>query len=639
MNPYKKHFVCITVLLSIVAVATSCSDWLEQENKTEMTEQQTYTDDAGIQAVAANLYARMTLWQDFAYDSESYDLCRWDEAINNSQYWSFATNATRDYRVNYDYTYIRELNQHIYNLETISKGSITESRRQYYIAEGRWLRAWMYFTMIEQLGGVPIITEVTKHTTDPTTQSVGRNTEAECYDFIISEMDAIKDLLGNSTQKTRATKGAALALKSRAALYAGTLALNHDRSEQLNLNLKSGATGIEKSRAEGYLQTCIEAVKEIESMGQYSLYQAKTDLSENYADIFVSDYSLTPEIIFCKAYDGVNQTNYFTQRCIARSVSKADLNKTSCQVCPVLNLVDCYENLITHKSKGINAYAEEEQIEGMTDRTTNAHYILYDNPNDIFAGLDPRLQGTVLCPGASFRGQSIDLRAGLAIPTTTGYELKSATSKTALATDNTYCGQQMTGFDGPLTEGQPNYYISHTGFLLRKYIDSTAGSELNGASEVAYIVFRYAEMLLNAAEASFYLGDTSAALDYINRVRERAGGSQFRINSSELTLERIKNERRVELAFENHRYIDMKRWRDADETWNYVIDSPTATLYALWPYKIYAPGQESDGKWIFRKVRVGHRVNTATISFTRDMYYSAYPQNEGNPLIEKNPNH
>jgi hypothetical protein len=617
---------------------TSCSNWLEQENKEDMSESDTYSDEAGIRSVVANLYSRMVNWQDFGFDSESYDMCRWDEAINNSQYWAFATNADQNYRVTYDYTYIRELNLHIQNLTNLSNGKIPDDSRKYYLAEARWLRAYYYFKMVVQLGGVPLITDVTEYTSDPTSLAKPRNTEAEIYDFIISEMDAIKDDFGSSTVKTRATKAAALALKCRAALYAGTLAVNYNKSATLNLNLSSGATGISSDKASTYLHECLDACKEIEAIGSYSLFKKNSDYAENYANIFVSDYSTNPEIILCKAYDGVNVTNYFTSRAIPRSVSKADLNKTSCQVNPILNLVNSYEKLSTKTKEDIDAYVGDEQVEDMASSSSTLSYNVYDHPEDAFVDRDPRLKGTVLYPGSSFRDQELDLRAGLAIPSGNGYIFKSAASKTALSSNNEYEGQQMTGVDGPLRDGQPNYYISHTGFLLRKYVDPTAGSELNGVSTVPYIFFRYGEVLLNAAEAAYYLGDKATALSYINQIRERAGGTKFKLTEEELTLDRIKNERRVELSFEDHRYEDMKRWRDADEYWKYDVNSPTASLYVLWPYRIYDPGKNDDGKWIFRKMRVGHRANNGTISFDRSMYYSSYPMNEGNPYIEKNPN-
>lgn len=628
------------ILLSLSAfILSSCSDWLDQEDKNSMTEKQAYSSEAGIQSIASNLYSRMVIWQDFNTDGESYDLCRWDEAINNSQYWSFATNIGTDYRVEYDYTYIRELNLHIQNLETTAVGNISEDLRKYYIAEARWLRAMEYFRMVVSLGGVPIITEPTEYKDDPSEYALPRNKESEVYDFIISECDSIKSDL-NSTVKTRATIGAALALKCRAALYAGTLAYNYDKSDSLNLNLASGATGIEKSRTTGYLTQCIDAYKELEALGTYDLYQEDNDLATNYANLFISDYASNPEIIFCKAYDGTNLTNYFTTRAIPRSISTADLNKTSCQINPVLNLVNCYEKLSTKTNEEIDAYQGEEQLELMSSTTSTAQYNVYDNVTDIFADRDPRLAGTILYPGSSFRGTTVDLQAGLAIPNDAGgYDFKSVQNKTDIdGSANLYDSLKMTGVDGPLRDGDGNTYISHTGFLLRKYVDTTEGSELNGKSSVAYIVFRYGEVLLNAAEAAFYLGDKTTALECINRIRRRAGGSSFELTESELTLDRIKNERRVELAFEDHRYEDMKRWRDADEYWKDDVDSPTATMYCLWPYKIYAPGQANDGKWIFRKLRVVHRVNNGTISFTRSYYYSAYPQNEGNTNIEKNPN-
>ena len=161
-------------------------------------------------------------------------------------------------------------------------------------------------------------------------------------------------------------------------------------------------------------------------------------------------------------------------------------------------------------------------------------------------------------------------------------------------------------------------------------------------------------MLLNGAEAALLLNmngvgsyngkDTKTlSLDYINKVRKRAGGDEFKLNASELTFDRIINERKVELSFEDHRYYDLKRWRIADEIWEPNRDSETAVLYGLWPYKIYAPGKPVDGKWLYRKVKLEHRGSATDmgmpISFDRTMYYSTYPMNAGNLLVEMNPNH
>src|SRR5690606_15075832 len=111
-------------------------------------------------------------------------------------------------------------------------------------------------------------------------------------------------------------------------------------------------------------------------------------------------------------------------------------------------------------------------------------------------------------------------------------------------------------------------------------------------------------------------------------------------------LARIRNERRVELAFEDHRYNDLRRWRIADEVWNGSASNTNAVLYALWPYKIYRPGHATHEQYLFRRLRVRgtKTINGAfkqPLRFTLGLYYSAIPADalSNNALLEKNPNH
>ena len=643
MKKISNILVCLGLAISSVA----CSDWLEQENLTGMAEEEAYSSDAGITSLVSNFYSRMKYWQDFATDDLSYDISRWDEASNNSQYWTNAGNVNANYREYYDYALIRELNLHIENLKKIAAGKVSEKNYNYYLSEARFLRAFVYFRLVTQNGGVPLITEVTEYTENPITLAKPRNKESEIYDFIAKEIDESLDGFADATSKTRATKGAALALKCRAMLYAGTLAKNYDKSAAKNLNLASGATGISKDLAVGYFEKCLDAVFAMQQLNTYQLYRKNVDYASNYAEMFTSAPENNPELIFCKAYDGTNVKNNFTMWQIPRSQAVAD--KSGAQVNPVLNLVNDYEIVATHSHTDMDAYNGAEVIEPMSAVSSTESYKVYDNVDDIFAGRDPRLAGTVIYPGSSFRGNPVDLQAGLAIPTAGGYEFKTAKTIQGIANDS-YDGQKLTGVDGPLCGGEGNWYISHTGFLLRKFVDTATGTEVNGASMVPYPVFRYGEVLLNGAEAAFCLNELGVnsyggkdmadlALSLINEIRNRAAGSEFELTPSELTFDRIMNERRVELAFEDHRYYDLKRWRLADELWHYDVESTTASIYVLWPYKIYAPGTADDGKWIYRKMKAEHRGNNATLSFDNTMYYNVYPIDDGNPDIEKNPNH
>jgi len=629
-----------------------CDEWLTQEDSTAMSTVQTYSSISGINSVAANIYSRLRYEQDFSTDGDSYDLTSWDEAINSSAYWALgATNKNQNYRSYYDYGLIRDINQHIECLKTEVGPNVPADSKKYFQAEARYMRAYVYFTLVSRMGGVPIIDEVTQYTNTPLDLAKPRNMESEVYDYIANELDSVTgDLsLAISTVKTRATKGTALALKCRAMLYAGTIAYNHDKRAAKGLILPSGATGIDKNKANDYLIKCLDAYTALQNMGIYSLYEKKSDLASNYADLF-TDKDNNPEIIFCKDYDGNKFTNSFTMRAICRSMKSA--LKTGAQISPVLNLADCYENVNSHVAEPFNPYVGENHIEAMGTATSTYTYQIFDNQNDIFEGRDPRLSGTILHPGSTFRSNALDFQAGLAVKTASGYTFKSVPNMDNVddLTLGYYLGMKMTGNEGPHIE---SYYVSHSGFLLRKFVDTKSGSEAVGASTVPYIVFRYGEVLLNAAEAAFYLNEDGItvykgsqtrqiALTNINKIRKRAGGDAFKITDSELTMDRIINERRTELAFEDHRYNDLKRWSIANEIWANDVNNENAVMYGLWPYKIYAPGDVSDGKWIYRKVKLEHRGSESNkgmpINFDLKMYYATYPMNQGNPYVEKNPN-
>jgi len=635
-----KHIFCI----ALAACMCSCDAWLSPSDSTSLSEEQTYSTVSTINSVAANLYSRLRYEQSFSHDNETYDLCSWDEAINNSAYWANIGNKGAGYRQYYDYTLVREINKHIECLQSKVGVSVNEDTRKYFLAEARYMRAYVYFTLVTRMGGVPLITEVQEYTNNTIELAKPRNKEYEIYDFILKELTEIADDLGIAAKSTtRAYKGTALALKCRAALYAGTLAINYDRSVEKGLVLPGGETGIPKEKANAYLEQCIDAYEQLKAMDAY-------ELAPNYGALFQAGDNR--EVIFAVAYDGTNFTNHFTYWTVPRTY-RPDTKSGAC-VNPITNLLDCYE--LTDKSmKAFNPYTGANQAETLTGvKTSKYNYRIFDKPEDFFAGRDPRMAATVIYPGSTFRGKELEFRAGLAIKSGSGWTFKMAPTMEDVdnsTTLNDYNGMAITGAEGP---HMSSWYVSHSGLLLRKYVDETSGSEQNGASTVPYIVFRYGEVLLNAAEAAFYLSENGEAtyngtdmrtlsLELVNRIRVRAGGESFALTDGELTIDRIKNERRVELAFEDHRYNDQKRWRTADEVWQYNMANEQALTYGLWPYQIVESGEDLDGKWIFRRVLIEHRGSSAIandpINFDNTMYYAIYPKDDGNQYIVTNPNH
>lgn len=173
---------------------------------------------------------------------------------------------------------------------------------------------------------------------------------------------------------------------------------------------------------------------------------------------------------------------------------------------------------------------------------------------------------------------------------------------------------------------------------MRKYVDATIGSSARGqGSYIWYVYFRMGEIYLNAAEAGMELGGTYAeqALKYVNLVRQRAGLGANSWTASDLTIDNLLNERRRELALEDHRLWDLKRLRKADKLWNGVQSSNTM-LYALYPYRIV--GGPNNNKFIFDR-KIAPRFK-APRNFRIGNYYTAFEQDalDKNPKLVQNPN-
>src|SRR5690606_27036142 len=222
-----------------------------------------------------------------------------------------------------------------------------------------------------------------------------------------------------------------------------------------------------------------------------------------------------------------------------------------------------------------------------------------------------------------FKSTPVSVQAGIALWENGKYEFRAAPN----LGDRYEDGNLWTGFDGPQDNAQ---FVSNTGFYMRKFVSEAAGASTRGVSAQNWWPwFRMGEIYLNAAEAAFETGQQGEALDYINALRERAGFPENSI--SNLTMEVIRKERRVELAFEDHRFFDLKRWRIAHEVWNGSDDSEDAVVYGLYPYRIVRPGQADNNKYIFNKIRPTRFRRTRFFRFAN--YYASIDPN----VLNNNP--
>ncbi|MFZ4262024.1 RagB/SusD family nutrient uptake outer membrane protein [Sphingobacterium sp. HJSM2_6] len=403
------------------------------------------------------------------------------------------------------------------------------------IAEAKFLRAFCYFAMVKRYGGVPLITKVQELSDPEEVLYPKRNTEKEIYDFIISETDEIASILPSSAEKGRASKWAALALQSRAALFAGSIA-------QFGTKQLSGVLGFENAEKTAYYQKSYDASNKIIQEGPFALYQGDADKVQNFKNIFIKKGNV--EAIMVKQHSGngfldggSNRWSWDMVECPRPNVWGVGNYHG-----PYLDFVEEFEMKDGTSGKIDRAYAKSRLW----------------TMEELWGNKDPRFFATVWTHGTTWKdavggplgANKIDMHNGI------------------MSRQNQLLDGRYDSYEGLAAVGDQLVRFKegntpNTGFGVMKYLDPNANN-FNWFSESTtdYLIFRYAEILLNFAEAAFELGKTSEALVAINQIRERAGIAPL----GSVDQAKIRHERKVELAFENHRYWDLRRWRTAESS-------------------------------------------------------------------------
>lgn len=614
----KNKLIKISSIALIIFSIIGCNhdSWFERDPKDIITDEQLWKDPNLIKGLLANYYNRIP---HFHGDFNTGGMCELDDAM-----WSGHRdgNSRNDFTYGnsygryWDYSLIRDINLGLENLEKYGN-SISATQKALFAAEMRFIRAFVYFEHVKRMGGVPLVTKTLEYdfNGDPSYLQMPRAKEVEVYDFIYTELEAIKsDLAGNNSSKTRANTYAALALQSRAMLYAASIA-KYNNLMATPIQTPGGEVGIPANRANDFYNKSLTASKEIiAATGTYELYNGNSNKGENFYDMLNSKDS-NKEIIFAKDYQVGLKVHRFAYDNIVKSMTED--NESSSTISPSLSFVESFDYL--DGTQGTLKYKD-----------AGGNYIVYEKLEDIFANKDARLYGTVIYPGATFKGLTAKIQAGVAKWNGSGYDLSTAPKLGDQYTD----GGVWTGGDGP-SDGDSD--VSNTGFYIRKFVSNAPAASTRGTSAANWWPwFRMGEIYLNAAEAAFELNDP-LAVGYINTLRERAG---FPPNSiSTLTMDIIRNERRVELAFEDHRYFDLKRWRIAHEIWDGDSTDDNAMVRGLYPYRIIREGHPDHNKYIYVKVAPS-RFKQARY-FKLANYYSSLPSDalSNNPLLVKNPYH
>lgn len=520
----------LAVILAVML--TACNDVLDKKPLDIISNDVVIDDPTLVDAYIASLYAEMTV---FKYDQAQYMPQFWPNRGGFQASTCMSDECGRIAWGVYDltsfkqggitihgglleywelpYIIIRRLNELI---EMLPNSSNSEAFIESRVAEARFLRAFNYFAMVKRYGGVPLVKKVLQLDAPKEELYPKRNSEQEVYDFIISEINEVEEALkGLPAKYGRATQGAALALKCRAALYAGSIA-------QFGTIQSQGLLGIPEGDAKSYYQESYNAAKKIESLGIYGLYNEDADKVTNYKNIFLKERN--HEMIFAQQYNAdTNPWFYGFIYC-----PKPHGYDKGMEAAPYLETAEWFEY-----TDGRSGKLDREKIQqGLWSM------------NDLFGGKDPRFFASMWTNGSSWKGGNVTSHRGL------------------IGGDGVLYENEQDAYQGIAAWGnQHNENNFGSGFGIMKMLDETSNCNMDERDGVDCPIFRYGEVVLNLAEAAFELGKTQEALEAVNQIRERAG---IALKTS-IDREAIRQERKVELIFETHRYWDVRRWRIAEE--------------------------------------------------------------------------
>lgn len=413
--------------------------------------------------------------------------------------------------------------------------------------EAHFLRAYYYQQLLRYYGGVPIIT--TPYELGEADYTATRNTFEETVNFIIQECDSASLLLdGKNMAKGRATKDAALALKSRVLLYAAS-DLHDIPTAKAKSSVIAGYTNpeligyVSGDRAERW-RKAKDAARAVLNLQQYAYKMdlgAPATLEEataNYKSLAMGggsgapgiDKAASAELIFARYF--VAAKNEAGQRIGLFNGPNGYHNWAG--NAPVQNLVDDYE---------------------MMDGTK----FDWSNPQQsatIYENRDPRFYATILYDGSEWKPRTADVSGK-----DPNNEIQTGEYQTgSSASPSTYFGLDTRN------SSVEDWNGTRTGYFMHKFIDpNPAIVDQNTRQNIPWPFLRYTEAVFNYAEACINLGEEAEAKIWLNKIRFRAGMPAITESGTAL-LERYINERRVEMAYEEQRYHDARRWMIAPAT-------------------------------------------------------------------------
>ncbi|WP_341841999.1 RagB/SusD family nutrient uptake outer membrane protein [Chitinophaga caseinilytica] len=443
--------------------------------------------------------------------------------------------------------------------EMIGKVPFTdEAQRQRLIGEVHYLRAFFYHTLVRYWGGVPLVKKpYSLENRDE--MLIARGSFEECVNFIVEDCDKAAGILPpKHEQPGRATKYAAMALKSRILTFAASDLFNQPNipADQAYRGYVNATPATQDQR----YQKALDAAKAIIDLNVFSIYKPTSNPTDNYTRVFLDKDN--SEIIFAR---------YFNRQFQGTSH-------------------DLYNGPNGYHNWGGNVPLENfvsgfQMADGSEFSWANPAHAA--NP---YANRDPRFYATILYNGAKWKKRPADAIALDPVGEIQTGKFEKKNAQGAIVVQN--------GLDTRASAIE-NWNGTYTGYYIRKFMDLTLDAQFFRGDQ-AWPWFRYSEILLNAAEALIELNRFDEARPLINQIRTR-GGMPALANTvaGDALRDAMRYERRYDLSFEDHRYYDARRWMIAKTVFTGPANgieifgklNPDGTTYT-WTYKVVNSGQD-----------------------------------------------
>jgi hypothetical protein len=545
-----------SIIVFLAFIFTSCYDgFLDQVPDDKLTLEETFSSRSSAEKFLANIYLYVPNEFGQRNVGGNENAGPWTGASDEAEYlwgfvqsnnmnignWDANSGFVQSFWSNY-YKGIRSATYFLANIDNVDPSSLPDQLKKQYKAEARSLRAMYYFYLMRIFGPVVILEEKIINPDAPvSSMQFARNSFDECVEYVVNELDLasidLPSTPSNDSNYGRITTGIAQAFKIKTLLFSASPLFNGN-ADYADLKNKDGKQLINQQYDANKWKVAADAHRSFISEfvpGVYDLFK-KNDSNGNFdpylscRDVFLTDWN--KEVIFARPGNSLGARQYemtpYHKGYSREATGSGGLGATQ----------EIVDDFFMQNGKGINDAGSGYVSSGFS--TSNTKYTKTGTYNQ-WVNREPRFYVNITYHGSTW------------LNTNTG----------VITSEFHYIGNSGKG------TGSGDY--SPTGYVVRKAM-GLGNWDVGGRT---LILIRLAEIYLDYAEAlnEAEPGHTDI-IKYVNLIRERAGIPQYGspglptpVTQAEVR-ELIRKERRIELAFENVRFFDVRRWKIAEQTDN-----------------------------------------------------------------------